>query len=269
MKQPNILMYHRIELENTNSINDFYYKRNMVVSFSNLCKTIDYYLLSGYLFGNVENCLQNEKYFHLSFDDGFKEHLKVAELLKQKYQIEKQNVTFSINIGNSYFQNYTGMDLIYSIFETKQQSKLFEIIKFNQTQSYDFQIIKNLIFNFCKNELLELSNQFSDLHAKLKNTFLNAQEILELSKLFSIASHGITHRFLTSDLQNSEQEIINSKVYLETELNQIVDTFCYPEGKNNSTLHKFCQNAGYKYALSIKHEPENYYCIGRIIKINE
>jgi len=161
------------------------------------------------------------------------------------------------------------MDLIYSIFETKQQSKLFEIIKFNQTQSYDFQIIKNLIFNFCKNELLELSNQFSDLHAKLKNTFLNAQEILELSKHFSIASHGVTHIFLTSDIENSKIEIQQSREFLESKINRKIDTFCYPEGKNNSTLHKFCQNAGYKYALSIKHEPENYYCIGRIIKINE
>jgi peptidoglycan/xylan/chitin deacetylase (PgdA/CDA1 family) len=264
MNQPNILMYHRIEIEN--AINNLYFKRKMVVSFSTLCETIDNYLLNGYLFGSIENCLQSEKYFHLSFDDGFKEHLKVAKLLKLKYNIENNCITFSINIGNSYLKCFTGMDLIYSIFETNQQSKFFNIVNLAQTQSFEFNQIKNIIAILNKNELLELSNQFSDLYPNLKDVFLSPQEVIELSKLFSIASHGITHRFLTYDLENSEIEIENSKTFLEKELNQPIEVFCYPEGKNNSTIQKFCQNAGYKYGLSIKHEPENNYCIGRIIK---
>lgn len=259
-------MYHRIEFGNSDSIFDLYYKRKMVVPYSILCDTIDNYLLNGYVFGSIEVCLQNQKYFHLSFDDGFKEHLKIAELLKLKYKIPNNCLTFSINIGNSYLQCFTGMDLIYSIFETKQESKLIEILNLEQSEFYDFQFLKTLIFNFNKEELLELTKQFSDLNPKLTNTFLNAHEVLKLSNLYSIASHGITHRFLTSDTNNSKVEIENSKNLLEKEINHKIEVFCYPEGKNNLEIQEYCINAGYKYALSIKHNPGNNYCIGRIIK---
>jgi len=264
MKQPNILMYHRIEIDNTNSINDLYYKRNMVVSVQNLFDTIDTYLQNGLKFGNIESCLKFENCFHLSFDDGFKEHLEIAKIIKQKYNADYDCITFSVNVGNSYSQTYTGMDLIYSIYANNQQSKLLEIINIKQT--IDLQIIKNHIFTLTKNDILELSNKFSDLYPKLQNTFLTESEILELSKHFSIASHGITHRFLTSDIENSKIEIQQSKEFLERKINRNIDTFCYPEGKNNSEIQNFCKCAGYKFAFSIKHEQENNYCIGRIIK---
>ncbi len=264
MKQPNILMYHRIEIDNTNSINNLYYKRNMVVSVQNLFKTIDTYLQNGLKFGKIQSCLKFENCFHLTFDDGFKEHLEIAKILKQKYKIDFDCITFSVNVGNSYFQIYTGMDLIYTIFANNQQSKLFETINIKQTT--DLQSIKNHIFTLNNNEILELSNQFSDLYPKLQNTFLTESEILELSKHFSIASHGITHRFLTSDIENSKIEIQQSKEFLERKINRNIDTFCYPEGKNNSEIQNFCKCAGYKFAFSIKHEQENNYCIGRIIK---
>ena len=264
MMRPNILMYHRIEINNKNLINDLYYKRKMVVSIQKLFDTIDTYLQNGFKLGNIENCLKYENYFHLSFDDGFKEHLEVAKRIKHRYKADYDCITFSVNIGNSYFQTYTGMDLIYSIYANNQQSKLFEII--NMRQTTDFQTIKNHIFTLTKNNILELANQFSDLYLKLQNTFLTERDILELSKHFSIASHGITHRYLTSDIENSKIEIQQSKEILESKINRNIGTFCYPEGKNDKTIQGYVKAAGYKYALSIRHEPNNNFCIGRIIK---
>lgn len=257
-------MFHRVKIDNSNSINDLYYKRNMVVSIYNLFELIETYLQNGLKFGNIESCLKDNNFFHLSFDDGFKEHLQIAKILKQKYNIDYESITFSINVGNSYFKTYIGMDLIYLIFSKKQQSKLFEILNLKHTN--DFQIIKNYIFSLTKNDILELSNKFSDLYPDLQNIFLTESEILELSKYFSIASHGETHRFLTSDIENSKNEIQHSKEVLESKINRQIDIFCYPEGKNNSVIQSFCNSASYKYAFSIKHEQENNYCIGRIIK---
>jgi len=229
MKQPNILMYHRIEIDNANLFNDLYYRRNMVVSLQNLFETIDNFLQNGFKFGNIETCLKSEKYFHLSFDDGFKEHLEIAKILKQKYSVDYDCITFSINVGNSYFQNFSGMDLIYSIFQHNTQEKLLYFLNFEATN--DFQTIKNKVFSLQKKKILELSNQFLELQPSLQNIFLNENEIKELSNIFSIASHGITHRFLTFDIENSKYEIQQSKEFLESELNRKIDVFCYPEGK--------------------------------------
>ena len=97
------------------------------------------------------------------------------------------------------------------------------------------------------------------------NTFLDKSEIIELSKIFKITSHGITHRFLNSHKKESEKEILQSKIILENITNQNIDTFCYPEGKNDNDLQNYCKKAGYKYALSIKHEENNKFCVGRKI----
>ena len=264
MKQPNILMYHRIELSNTNSISDLYYKRNMVSHAQSLFNTIDTYLQNGLKFGSIESCLKFENCFHLSFDDGFKEHLEIAKNIKQKYKPDYDCITFSINVGNSYFRIYTGMALIYSIYANNKQSKLFNLLHIKQTT--DLQKIKKHIFTLHKNDILALSNQFPDLYPKLQNTFLTESEIVKLSKYFSIASHGITHRYLTADIENSKIEIQQSKKIIDSKINRSIDTFCYPEGKNNLEIQKYCFDAGYKFALSIKHEHENNYCIGRVAK---
>ena len=83
--------------------------------------------------------------------------------------------------------------------------------------------------------------------------------------MLQISSHGITHRFLIDHKIESKKEILQSKLILEKLINQNIDTFCYPEGKNDIELQNYCKNAGYKYALSIRHEASNKFCIGRKI----
>lgn len=264
MTSPKILMLHRVKTTNKQRINIWYFQRKMVVEIEYLFDLIDSYLDKGLKAGSVEECIKNNKYFHLSFDDGFKEHLKVAYLLKERYNLKCNSVSFSVNIANSIQHNFTGMDLTYCILENNKIDKLNYFFKTNFS-SENIPEIKNHIASLKPEQLNQLSNYFIELHEQLKSNFLNKYEIIELSKMFKITSHGITHRFLTKYIKESEEEILKSKIKLEELTGQQIDTFCFPEGKNNKELQNYCKKAGYKYALSIRHEDNNKFCIGRKI----
>jgi len=263
MKNPKILMFHRIELINNCKINELYYHRKMVCKIDELFYIIDSYLTNGYKIGSIEQSISSNNYFHLSFDDGFKEHLKVATLLKNKYELNYNDASFSINVNNSINNQYTGMDIVYEMIRQGKINKFCHFIRLDNNCSIE--TIKLVLAKLKPNKLLELNRQFSDISNILHKTFLNKKEVIELSKLFEITSHGMTHRFLTYHKRDSKKETLKSKIIIEDLIEKRVDTFCYPEGKNDNTIQKYCKDAGYKYALSITHDQYNNYCIGRII----
>ncbi len=261
--KPNILMFHRVEFNNTQSINKLYYERKMVVNLETVFKIIEEHYSNGYSFGNIEQCINSDKYFHLSFDDGFKEHLDIALILKEKYNPPKDTVSFSINIGNSIDQKYSGMDLVYELIKQKKINLLFDILKLDKKSTIPD--IKNELLILRPIELFDISEQLNSELKKLENSFLSKEEIIKLSKLFLLNSHGISHRDLTKHKEHSKQEITKSKQILEILVNQKIDIFCYPEGKNDAKIQNHVKSAGYKYGLSIRYENNNNYCIGRII----
>lgn len=262
MEKPNILMFHRVLIDNKQKINNWYFQRKMIIEIENLYKLIDIYLSNGYKTGSIKKCLENNNYFHLSFDDGFREHLKVAYLLKEKYNFDNNSISFSISVGNSINRYFTGMDLVYCILANNQIEKINVFFKTSFNVENIPEIKKN-IASLKPEELKQLSNSFPELHKQLNDIFLDKSDILELSQIFKITSHGITHRFLTNHKKESEKEILKSKIMLEDITNQNIETFCYPEGKNDIELQNYCKKAGYKYALSIRHEENNKFCIGR------
>ena len=156
-EKPNILMLHRINLNNGFQFNDWYYKRDMIISITHLFILIDNYLKNGFQFGSIEQALQSKQYFHIAFDDGFKEHLKCAKLLKQKYQIQYEHLTFSVNIGNSYLQEYTGMDVIYKALSHNNE-KLFDYLKIDTDTKIEE--LKQLYASLIPERLYQISNIF-------------------------------------------------------------------------------------------------------------
>jgi peptidoglycan/xylan/chitin deacetylase (PgdA/CDA1 family) len=260
----NIIALHRIQVDNHKGIIDLYNQRNMVKRIDWLNEFIENQFKNHKLPGSILECLQDDKYFHLSFDDGFKEHFQVAVLLKEKYNLPYNSVSFSISVSNSIKHTFTGMDIIYNILEDNRIGKLNQFLETNFSEK-NISEIKTLIANLEPERLKDFSDYFSEYREQLKNTFLSKLEIVELSKLFQISSHGITHRYLINHKKESEKEISQSKVILEKLINKKIDTFCYPEGKNDADLQEFCKKAGYINALSIRHEENNKYCIGRKI----
>jgi len=264
MSKPNILMFHRINIDGRQEINSYYFQRNMVHHIDSVFDIIDSHLKSGCHFGSISQCLEDNKCFHLSFDDGFKEHIKVAKLIKEKYVIGYNHISFSINVGNSIFANYTGMDIVYQLLSFYNPNKLRELLEmdvdFNNVSE-----IKDKLLRRSPETLIKLSVKCDEIKERLRKTFLSKVEIIELSKIFQILSHGMTHRSLVYYKNESKDEIFQSKIILEKLIGRSINVFCYPEGKNDSDIQRNCIDAGYKYALSIRHEENNKYCIGRFV----
>lgn len=260
-------MFHRVNLNETHTFNDLYYKRNMVCEIKEIFALIDSYLERGQKFGSIEQCLKSQNYFHLVFDDGFKEHLETAIILKNRYPfLNYYDMSFSINLNNSLNNIYSGMDVVYELIKQKKIFSLNNFIGIKENNNFDIENIKKKLSKSSPSFFNELNEKFKIELRNLKKTFLNEVEIIELSKLFQINSHGMYHRFLTYNKKYSKDEIIKSKNIIEKVIKKPINTFCYPEGKNDKIVQTYVNVAGFKYALSIRHEPNNNFCIGRIIK---
>ena len=253
-------MIHRVEFKSS-KIDESYYQRNLVIKIGDLIRLLKDFIKNGYSFGSLNKTLQSNSHLHLTFDDGYKEHLLIAKKLKEIFHLKKKHCSFAINIGNSLHSNFSGMDLIYNIIKNNPLNKIVDF--FSIDKYFDVENIKDLYIKINIQEIENLKQYFSYDKDFLIDQFLSKEEVIKLSKLFNVISHGIIHRDLRFHCLESEKEIRNSKIHLEALCNNIIDTFCYPEGKNNKDLWKICKNAGYKNALSINHGPNNPFKIGR------
>lgn len=257
-KNENFWMFHRIELEN-NEVSDIYYKRNMAHTYKELINIIDKAIKKGKKFGSIEQALKNKNVIHLTFDDGYKEHLVIAKRLKEKYNFSKECITFSINIRNSFYKDKLSMDMIYSIIEDDESlKKLCNKLDIGITS---VNTMKDKIFG--SKEYMNILNEFN---INTEKYFLNELDVISISKLFSVASHCINHCYLTT-MTNRDiiYELQESKSFLEKKLNISIDTICYPDGKSDENIEKLSSVCDYKYGLSISSSKNNPYKIGRSI----
>lgn len=267
MQTPLVIMIHRVKTKNCGiEIAPIYYQRKMVVEEAELFALIDGLITTNHHIGTIEEAVKNSHVFHITFDDGFKEHLTVAEHLKAKYNFHREHVTFAINVGNSCFRNYSGMDVIYKIIDHGQIRELLEYLSLQPEYLWekDFSKIKEKILSFTPEQFRRLHQNFFKYDKQLDKIFLNKDEIPRLSLLFDIMSHGMTHRDLRYHPQISRDEIGKSKKILDDIIGRKITKFCYPEGKNDYKIQEYCKENKYDLALSIRHEKNNAYCIGRL-----
>jgi len=262
--KPNIYMFHRVELGQKQDIAEVYYSRGMVHKTDEIFLHIDRLLEEGKQFGSIEQCAIDTQYFHLSFDDGYKEHLIVAHKLKERYSIEKNKATFSVNCGNSYTHEHTGMDVVYAAIMGDNLNKITSFFGIPKSEK-NLEVIKQKIIRQSPHQLKEIPDIVPGLSRILSCIFLEKDDIREISKIFNIACHGMTHRDMTNHITDSEIEMQSAKELLEHELNIDIETFTYPEGKNNDLLRETCKACGFHNGLSISHRPGNSFCIGRKI----
>ncbi|WP_029410815.1 polysaccharide deacetylase family protein [Treponema pedis] len=263
IKNSNIFMFHRIVFDSSN-ISPIYFARQLCTTIYELEDLIRYKLKAGKKFGSIEQCLENsDKYFLLSFDDGYKEHLDTAEYLKKKFNIPQYSLLFSISTdfmqGNSY-----AMDNLYALVAKKQLKAAFDFFKidFDETKSTieHINILKEFYITYPREILIEFSKYIGlNLNQEL---FLDCEGVKELSKIGVICSHGMSHRNLIYHHNESIEEIKRSKKILQDISQQEIDIFCYPEGKHNSDLISVVKE-NYKYALAIN-GTNDFYSIARM-----
>ena len=202
----------------------------------------------------------NKNKFLLTFDDGLKEHLKVAKYLKEKnilgiffipvMQIERLDF-LPIHKIHLIFAKYDSTELIdifkqfnikvdfkkdvFPLFQkqknflqnkkviTENDKKIFLKTALNNLDQRNTEIVKN-IFNYCIGSK-EQKNIF-------KNFYLDIKDIKMLDKLgMKIGAHSYGHKVLSKlNYKQQENDIFKSIKILSDILEKKIDYFCFPYG---------------------------------------
>jgi peptidoglycan/xylan/chitin deacetylase (PgdA/CDA1 family) len=219
---------------------------------------------------NLEEEL-NQNHYLLTFDDGLKEHLKIAKYLKKKnilgfffiptYQLEKSDflpihkihLIFGKHNSNQIIDIFKKFNIeinydkkIFSIFNKQKfflnkKKKLTE----NDIKIYLKTILNNLdqenpetvntIFNYC----------FTQKNQKqiFKKFYLNSKDIIILEKLgMKIGSHTHEHKVLSKMSYNEQLKDISKSInILQNIIKKKINYFCFPYGGfqvfNSDTLN--------------------------------
>lgn len=272
-------MYHYIRERS----NDYPYSRHLEINnFTQICQI----LKKKYLSLNVTEGLIShdlEKVILLTFDDGLKDHLEVAEILtknelkgtfyipvqpyikKDILPVHKAHLICS-KLGGSCLQllKDTIIDLGYKlddIFEENNLSKYSD--KYNKHND-DFRIkeFKRIINYYGRLNLR--SKILNEILKKLginrdpRNFYLTTNEIKHINYLgHEIGSHGLSHTLLSRlNKENQKREIEFSKQFLESIVKNKVNSFCYPYGTKDSYTEetiKILKKCKYQNAVSVEY----------------
>ena len=266
-------MYHYIR--NKNKLFPYYNileKKNYINQIKKFSKT-------GLINSFEELFFDSDKYLP-TFDDGFKDHIYAAEILKKYNGIGlffiptsplKNNIILDVHkthlilgkvkglVALNELEKYLNKNKIKNYMSQKEKLKYKIAYKRLDDDAHktEFKKIMNYYGNLkLKTKILEHLLQKFEINIKPKDYYLNKKEIKYLSSLgMIIGSHSESHTLLSRLSYNKQfKEIKNSKTFLEKIINKNIDTFCYPYGGkisyNNNTL-KILKKLKFKLAYSV------------------
>ncbi len=234
------------------------------------------------LINSYKELFKSSDKFLPTFDDGFKDHIFSAEILKKYNGIGiffiptsplKNNVILDVHKTHLILGKIKSVEALNELEKYLIKKKMTNFFKKNDILKYK-SVYKNHNDEKYKKRFKKIMNYYGDpkikskifdhllkkfeINVKPKDYYLNKKEIKYLVSLgMIIGSHSESHTLL-SKLSYKKQfsELKNSKVFLEKIINKKVDTFCYPYGKklsyNYHTL-KILKQLKYKLAYSIEH----------------
>lgn len=233
------------------------------------------------LINSYEELFISSDKFLPTFDDGFKDHIFAAEVLKKHNSIGiffiptlplKNNIILDVHKTHLILGKVRSFEALNELEEYLYKNKISNFYKNNEKIKYksaykdqidedkkkEFKKIMNYYGDLkLKHKILDYLLKKFDINTKPKNYYLNKKEIKYLKSIgMIIGSHSESHTLL-SRLSYKEQfkELNNSKIFLEKIINKSIDTFCYPFGRkisyNDNTL-KILKKLKYKFAYSVE-----------------
>ena len=258
--------------------------------FSDFKRDVRLFIRQGFSFGNISslvspsiNYTANCNHIYLTFDDGFKDHLRVARFL---YDQGINKATFYIpsfplvnasvlSVHKAHFiRGRFGPESLTLFYETCDDLELS--LTNHENCSSELSKSKSTYTQFSDswqvNEFKRLINYYGEIglrdeildHMLLKtgicinpsDLYLSISDIQEISKMgFEIGSHSYSHTLL-SRLSYDQQlhEISSSLNFLQEVIDKEVCSFCYPYGGsisyNDDTLRILALN-NFTSALSV------------------
>lgn len=272
------LMYHRIEKSNDARVSQFsrfYNQRQTLITLENFIRDIKYLLELGWKHVPIEKINESEdKSFHISFDDGYKEIISLVVPTLLKFHIN--NASFYVSTS-TISENYLPLplDVLYYLAEKGRYNSILKIlqIKKGNSMASSYYIVRKKLYNMTNKEIF---NFISSLNLSLKDKqaiklqYLTLQDIKKIKSLgFTMGSHGTIHRNYCLNRNDTLNDLVESKNFLEKILVENVNSFSFPDGVYNEELIKLCTNIGYKYLLAISKNNKNDLVIPRAFITNK
>ena len=217
-----------------------------------------------------------------TFDDGFKDHIFAAEVLKKNNSIGiffistsplKNNTMLDVHKTHLILGKVKSSEALNELEKYLYKNKITKFYNNNEKSKYKLAYKKHLdeddkkqfkkIMNYygdlkLKHKILDYLLKKFEINTKPNDYYMNKKEIKYLKSLgMIIGCHSESHTLL-SRLSYREQfkELSNSKIFLEKIINKSVDTFCHPFGRktsyNDDTL-KILKKLKYKLAYSVEY----------------
>ena len=234
------------------------------------------------LINSYEELFISSDKFLPTFDDGFKDHIFAAEVLKKNNSIGiffiptsplKNNIMLDVHKTHLILGKVKSSKALNELEKYLYKNKITKFYNYNEKLRYksaykkhndeddkkQFKKIMNYYGDLkLKHKILNYLLKKFEINIKPKDYYLNKKEIKYLKSLgMLIGSHSESHTLL-SRLSYREQfkELNNSKIFLEKIINKNIDIFCYPYGGrisyNNNTL-KILKKLKYKLAYSVEY----------------
>ena len=222
----------------------------------------------------------------LTFDDGFKDHLYAAKILKKMNRVGIFFPTTSVLIKKKFLNVHKSHLILGKI---KSQIALKELIIFLKNNNLKYKnkklrnkfksIYKNYKDSQSKNKFKTIVNYSGNLktqtlaldylmkkfniNEKTKNYYLSKNDIKNMSNMnMIIGSHTHTHCLLSKlNYKEQDTEIKKSKLILEKTIKKKINFFCYPHGGkdsyNRNTI-KILKKYKFKKSFTVIHGNSNY-----------
>jgi peptidoglycan/xylan/chitin deacetylase (PgdA/CDA1 family) len=260
-----IFLFHRVSDSNEN------WAHPTQVSIFDKCIN---HISKNYTVKTIEECLsQPEKDLKgdrplacITFDDGFKDNLKYALPILEKYKCPASFyiVTSCVDSGLPTWQH-----LYQNLFENTQKQSLVidskalgaEINKKFSGKEERIAFGKELFTRlktlpaFEVDKILEsIMQSFSDVPTP-EGMIMTWADLKQLcSAGYTIGSHTHTHPFLPSMIDDTrlKHELVHSAERIKEVCGKLPQTIAYPLGITNEKVMKMAKEAGYKYGLTVE-----------------
>ena len=275
-----IITYHYVKKEKKE------YPNLKPLSFKKFKNQINFFIKNGGISDDICKNNYNKNSYLLTFDDGLKDHLMVAEYLKK----EKVKGTFFISCNPLINKKILPVHQMHIILAKRKINEVYKFffnecaklndenidlfLKKNDSNQYykplnDSKKNKDIkkVFNYClsKNnrlKILKKLNNYFDINIKAEDYYLNKKEIKYMKNIgMEIGSHGINHEpLLNLNFDKQKNEILNSKLYLEKFLKKEIRYFCFPYGwkySYNANTLKILKKSKYDLSFAVEKRPVN------------
>lgn len=274
-----VLCFHQV-------INDknISYPPLTIIEFENILKyLVRHYTIISLLDINDELLKKrfNKPLAIISFDDGYKDFITNALPLVKKYNIKcNLNIVYNAVEKNELIWTQKIHCILEHLFN-KDQIFNFEIdeIKYSISKKNIANVSNKMIINLFEKNKSEIEDFILKLESKVLTNvsfteLLNWNNITTITDYVSIGSHTISHAAFNnkSTLEHLNEEIIDSKIFIEKKIKKEVEVIALPNSLYNKNVLDVCCLANYKFILLVEggypnfiKYSENCYLVKRVL----